>query len=66
MRVVDRPHPLPPRWRADYAWHIDTDMVRALAAELSDGLGSVAGTDLECGDVSSEYALITGFIGGGR
>ncbi|MDQ3642718.1 MAG: AAA family ATPase [Actinomycetota bacterium] len=44
VRVVDRPHPLPPRWRDDYAWHIDTDMVRALAVELSDGLGFVAGT----------------------
>ena len=43
-RVVDRPHPPPPRWRDDYAWHIDTDMVRALAAELSDGVGFVAGT----------------------
>lgn len=43
-RVVDRPQPLPTRWRDDYAWHIDTDMVRDLAAELSDAVGFVAGT----------------------
>ena len=43
-RVVDRPHPLPSRWRDDFAWHIDTEVVRALAAELIDGLGFVAGT----------------------
>ena len=43
-RVVDRPHPLPARWRDDDAWQIDTDMVRALAAQLSDGVGLVAGT----------------------
>ena len=43
-RVVDRPHPLPTGWRNDYAWHIDTDRVRALAAEISDGVGFVAGT----------------------
>ena len=43
-RVDDRPHPLPTRWREDYAWQVDIDMVRALAAELSDGVGFVAGT----------------------
>lgn len=43
-RVAHRPHPLPSRWRDDYAWHIDTDMVRALAAELGEAVGFVAGT----------------------
>jgi len=43
-RVNDRPHPLPPGWRNHYAWHIDRDRVRALAAEVSDGVCFLAGT----------------------
>lgn len=43
-RVVDWPHPLPTRWRDDHAWHIDTNRVRDLAADVRGEIGFVAGT----------------------
>lgn len=43
-RVVDWPHPLPTRWTDDNAWHIDTDRVRDLAADVRGEMGFVAGT----------------------
>ncbi len=43
-RADHRPHPLPPGWRDQYAWQIDTQRVRDLAAEVDHGVGFLAGT----------------------